>query len=205
MKDLKTQTNISIVTVTALAFLLLFFLIQPCLTQAVKSGEKLSEMKEESAVLETKIKNLQNFKPKYEKEIKPILQSKEDLFIDPQNPVFFISLMEESALQNGLVIDISSAQIFTAQNAPEEPWPSLNFKISLNGTMPEILKFLERMANLPYLVEINGLNIAKESQVQNQDKAKEAASEKNEKENATKILNQEEKARASFNLKVYTK
>ncbi|MFA7715294.1 MAG: hypothetical protein WCX77_04325, partial [Candidatus Paceibacterota bacterium] len=95
--------------------------------------------------------------------------------------------------------NISSAQIFASENAAEGSWPSLNFQISLNGSLPNVLKFIEKMTNLPYLIEIHGLNIAKDSQPQTQDEMK---------TNTEKAIGQiypPQKIQAVFNLKIYTK
>lgn len=191
--SLKAKINITICLIFLLSLALFFFLIRPCLIQAVKNGENLMEMKKNTAISEIQIKALQDFKPRYEQEIKPMVQESEKLFIDLKNPVAFISLTEDLAIKNGLNIDISSAQIFTAENTGEV-WPSLNFKISLNGPFSEILRFIEKMSNIPYLIEIHNLNIEKTSQIQNKNQTAQDA-----------IVSASLQSQASFNLKVYAK
>ena len=63
--------------------------------------------------------------------------------------------------------------------------------------MPDVLRFIERMANLPYLIEIHGLNISKDSS-----QYQAVTGEKNKK---PADLPQKEKVQAVFNLKIYTK
>ncbi len=195
--SLKIKTIVAAALILSLSLFLFFFLVQPCLTQAIKSGEDLVAIRQNSAALEVQIKSLQNFRPRYENEIIPMLQTSEKLFIDPKSPVAFITLMEETASKEDLTINISSAQIFSAENPAERSWPSLNFQISLNGSMPDVLRFIERMANLPYLIEIHGLNISKDSS-----QYQAVTGEKNKK---PADLPQKEKVQAVFNLKIYTK
>lgn len=199
--SLKMKTNILAIMILALSLFLFFFLIQPCLTQAVKNGEDLTAVQKNSAELDARIKNLQEFKPRYEQEIKPKLQESKNLFIDPQNPVPFISLMEESAGKDGLAIDISSARIFSVEKTDGEMWPSLNFRISLKGPASGILKFMERMNSLPYLIEIHGLNVAKDDQAEPEIKIP-AESKKTA---GQAYLPGKNNVRAVFNLKIYTK
>jgi Tfp pilus assembly protein PilO len=199
--SLKIKTNIAAVLILSLSLFLFFFLVQPCLTQAIKNGESLAAIRQNSAALEVQIKSLQNFRPRYENEIIPMLQANEKLFIDPKSPVAFIALMEEAGSKDNLAINISSAQIFSAKNSAERFWPSLNFQISLNGSLPSVLRFIEKMANLPYLIEIHGLNITKDNS-QSQNEIKADSGQENKK---TAGLPQKEKVQAVFNLKIYTK
>ena len=104
--SLKIKTIVAAALILSLSLFLFFFLVQPCLTQAIKSGEDLVAIRQNSAALEVQIKSLQNFRPRYENEIIPMLQTSEKLFIDPKSPVAFITLMEETASKEDLTINI---------------------------------------------------------------------------------------------------
>ncbi|MFA7715107.1 MAG: hypothetical protein WCX77_03310, partial [Candidatus Paceibacterota bacterium] len=75
--SLKIKTNIAAALILSLSLFLFFFLVQPCLTQTIKSGEDLTAMRQNSASLEVQIKSLQNFKPRYKDVIEPNLQTSE--------------------------------------------------------------------------------------------------------------------------------
>ena len=88
----------------------------------------------------------------YESHFKEI----EKVFVNYEAPIQFIEFLEKNAQINQLEIKIS---LPSTKKLKEEFWPSLIFQISTKGSFPNFVKFLGKLENSPYLVEILNLNI----------------------------------------------
>ena len=149
---IKTLSLCSIV----LAVLLIIFLVFPLLENIRKSSQELVSQKENLAVLENKITNLEKFKIIYQ-DLGLFLKQIDNLFVNAEVPIEFISFLEEKAKESKIDIDISLGQ---SGKAGKDSWSSLSFQISSVGSFPNFLSFLERIENSAYLVEIQNLNIS---------------------------------------------
>jgi len=117
------------------------------------SDELLLEKKNLSSFSEG-IKDLQESKKLYEAHQADLEKISKE-FVDPKVPVEFIKFLEQNAKNSGLSVDISPI----ATEEKENEWPSLSFQITTNGSFPSLLKFLEKLENSPYLIEILNLNL----------------------------------------------
>lgn len=184
----KLKTDIALALFVIASFLLFFFLIGPSLSSARESGQNLLDLRQKSASIENQINSLEKFKERYEREIEPNLDKNQGLLIDSEDQASFPVLIENTAWKDNLKVDIFSVSLLDSTEMSEETWPSLNYRISLTGYFSDILRFIDEFSNLPYLIEIHSLNIAKI----NDDQKKNAK----ETENNGKV-------RADFNLKIY--
>jgi len=96
--------------------------------------------------------SLQSLYQKYQSDIKKI----DGLFVKTEMPVDFIEFLEENASSSSLKININLA---SPQKSKEFPWQSLGFRLSLSGSFPDFLKFLEKLESAPYLIKIISLDI----------------------------------------------
>lgn len=155
-----TTTNkiiLSIITFIILVVLIIVFIIYPLFGEIKKNSNELISQKESLATLEVKIANLEKFKILY-KDLEKILEKINNLFIDPEVPVGFIGFLEKNAEDCQLTIKIS---LTSAKKTEKDPWPSLTFKITPTGPFPNFLKFLAKIENSPYLIEIQNLNVSR--------------------------------------------
>lgn len=123
-----------------------------------ESADLVSQRKE-LAKLEIKIQNFRNFQKSFQA-YQPDLEKIEKLLIDPSEPVDLIDFLEKDAARFGLSLEISPL----AFKEDDKPWPSLNFRLNLEGAFPDFLKFLERLESAPYLLEVRGLNAFKKEE-----------------------------------------
>jgi len=122
-------------------------------------SQKLIGQKKESIVFEQKQKNLENLQERYltyQKSINKI----DDLFVDFALPIEFIGFLENSASDSQALIKVSSTR------ATAEPEPILFFNISLSGSASNLFKFIDKLENAPYVVELVSLNFKKNTQEQ---------------------------------------
>lgn len=134
---------------------LISFLIYSLFRGIKRGSEEFAAVKKDLFLSQGKTGGLEQIKEDYEG-LKPDLEKIEGLFIDPQLPINLMQFWEETARDSGLSIDISALSL----KAPEtNSWPSMGFQIGLTGSFPNFLKFLEKIENTSYLIEIQSLII----------------------------------------------
>jgi len=137
------------------ALVLVFLAIYPLFKGIKKSSQDLVEARKGEISLENKTKNLEQFKEIY-KTLEPDLEEVDKLFANKKVPIDFIKFLEKTAIDSQILIDISPISPKTKES---EPWPSLGFKITLTGSFPNCLKFLEKIESASYLIEVQNLTI----------------------------------------------
>jgi Tfp pilus assembly protein PilO len=153
----KEKINFLIALVILLVVLTVAFVVFPLLNGIKNNSQKLVSQKNNLAVLESKVANLEKFKIIYE-ELKEILGKINNLFVDPGVPVEFISFLEERAKESQLETKISPTVL---KETKEDPWSFLAFQVNSTGDFPNILSFLKKIENSSYLIEVRNLNISK--------------------------------------------
>ena len=152
---IKNKINLSLIFFLILAIFLLAFLIYPLLKDIKNNSKEMISQKKEVLSLENKIKDIEEFRKNYAK-IRPNLEKIETLFTNSEAPIDFISFLEKTSQDCRVSIQIVPAAI---TRVSEEPWPSLSFSITLTGSFPNFLRFLEKLESGPYLTEIQNLSI----------------------------------------------
>jgi len=141
----------------AVIILLIVLIVHPLLREIKKNSEELLLQKTNLISFSEEIKNLGISKELYEKN-RLNLEKISPLLIDPEIPIEFIGFLEKNASDSQLSIEISSMATAKKEN---ELWPSLTFQILVAGPSPNFLKFLEKLENSPYLIEILNFNLKK--------------------------------------------
>lgn len=148
-----------------LSILLIVFLIYPFLGEIKKNSQNLFLQKKKIILLAQERENLKKMEDIF-KTYQSDLDKIENLLVDPETPIEFISFLEKNAQVTGVELEISSMTKRTptlpppSQRAPEkkEPWPSLSLQLLVVGSFPNFLEFLEKLETSPYLIEILNLN-----------------------------------------------
>jgi Tfp pilus assembly protein PilO len=151
------KIHLSIAIFIILIILIAVFAIFPLFRGIKNNSQELISQKESLAAQEAKITNLERFKILYN-QLEEILEKIDDLFVDSEVPVGFISFLETTSENCQLKIEISPA---SAPKNKKELWPSLTFQIKTTGTFPNFLKFLEKLEASPYLIEIKNINVGR--------------------------------------------
>ncbi len=151
----KNKIYIALTILGLLSIVLAVFVVSPFLGKIKNNSQELISQKQAFAKLEIKIENLKQFKVLYQN-LKPSLAKIDILFVDKDVPVNFIEFLEESARHSQVSAEIS---LFPLKEIKEDPWDSFRFQIAATGSFPDFLKFLEKLENSYYLVEIQNLNI----------------------------------------------
>lgn len=96
------------------------------------------------------------------KKLEPDLEKSDKLFVNPELPIDLIRYWEKIAKDVEITIDISP--ISSKEETGKDIWKSLQFQLSLAGSFPRVLKFLEKIETGSYLMGIQNLNVKRFSQ-----------------------------------------
>jgi len=156
------KTNFTIIVFLILIVLSVVFIILPIFQNINNSAKALISEKQNFSSLEADISNLERFKILY-KDLEEILGKINNLFVDSEVPVEFITFLEDTSEKCQLKIDIVPS---SEKKIQEGAWSYLNFQINTTGSFPNFMKFLEKLENSQYLVEVQSVNISKLTQEQ---------------------------------------
>ena len=163
--DLKRKIYISILIFGAVTISLIAFLIYPLFRDINKDSEDLLSQKGRLALFKKEAESTQEALSFY-KSRQLDLEKIDSLFIDPGNPIEFINFLEDSARTSQMVVEISSLQsniTSSSQSNGAKIWSSLDFQLSVNGSFPNFSRYLNKLENSPYLLEILDLSAKKVS------------------------------------------
>lgn len=140
----------------AFIFLSFLILIIPYFLKEIKrNSQDLISFKNEFASLKEEEKNIKDLEIIYQN-YQENLTRIDKMLVNSKEPIEFIDFLEKDAQNFNQKIKIS---LMSKTEIKEDPWPTLNFQIQISGSFTDFLKFLERLENSPYLIEIENLNI----------------------------------------------
>jgi hypothetical protein len=147
------KNYISLLVFTGAYLALIFFVIFPLVKDIRKNSQQLLLEEEARIVFSEEKENFKNFKDVYQK-IRPDMKKTENFFASSE--IEFIYFLEETAVNNNVLIEISSVS-----SAEGDPWSSLNFSLQASGSFSDFSRFIERLENSTYLIEIHEISIRK--------------------------------------------
>lgn len=156
--NIKTKLILAIVFV--LSACLIFFLVSPFLEEIKRGSAEIILQKQNVDSLSEKEENLNDFKNKY-REIGPNLEKIDSLFVDVKTPISFINFLDKTSEDCGVKLNISSS---IASRSAGESLFFLNFQVNSTGLFSDTMRFIEKIENSQYLIEIKNINIRKLTQ-----------------------------------------
>lgn len=154
---IKDKTKLFLITLIILSICLVVFIISPFLKEIQSNSAEIISQKESLISLEERRESLEIFKNQYQ-EISSGFERMETLFVDAEVPIDFIHFLEKTTSDAKIDLQISSA---IASQPADTLWPSLGFQITTVSSYPNLLRFLEKLENSQYLVEIKNISINK--------------------------------------------
>jgi Tfp pilus assembly protein PilO len=147
---------------TILAFIvaisaLVFLVIVPLFNGIKNYALDLSSTKEERALLTAEIKNLAQFKKQFQ-EYKINLEKADSFLVNSEIPIEFTRFLEKLALDSGVTMEIYPV---SSQPAKSGQLAVINYQLSVSGPFLNFSRFLEKLENAPYLIEVQGMNLRK--------------------------------------------
>ncbi len=151
------EINLSIIGFLAVFILIFVFMVYPLSKNIKNSSQELVSQKKELADLELKIVNLEKFKILY-KNFEEILKKIDNLFVSQELPVDFIAFLENTSDEFSLKTEISPS---AAKKIGGDPWSSFVFQLSSGGSFNNLVKFIKKLENSSYLIEVQNVNISR--------------------------------------------
>lgn len=81
------------------------------------------------------------------------------LFADAETPIGFIEFLEGIAASSNLELKIAPGN---PRKEKGVPWPVMDFQLVSSASYPELLRFLEKLENGPYLLEVRNASVTRE-------------------------------------------
>jgi len=131
------------------------FLTPKFLKEIRANSQELISLKDDLASFQRETENLQQLRKIYQN-YQENLTKIEKIFIDPKLPIEFIDFLEKNAQISQLEYKISPVSARESESSA-----SLFFQTSTSGSFPNFLRFLEKLENSPYLIDILNLNVKK--------------------------------------------
>ncbi len=148
---------LSVIIFVAAAVSLIAFMIWPVLKNIATLSRDLFLEKNKIFYLEQEKGNIQKIGKNY-KTYEGDLDKIEDLFVDSAAPISFITFLEKNATDSQIELEISS---LVKKTEKEDAWPSFSLKVSATGSFGNLSRFLDKIENGPYLIEIFEINSKK--------------------------------------------
>ena len=148
---------ISLIVFFAIFFAVAFFVILPIVSAIRNDSQRLSVEKKAQSSFSKERQTFKEFEKVYE-ELEPDLEKANDVFVDSEVPISFIDFLERTAYSSNILIEISSVDLIKDK---KDIWPSLKFQLEIFGSFSNCLKFLERLENSTYLINIQGLGVSR--------------------------------------------
>ncbi len=147
---------LSISATAVLAAASVIFLILPLSAELDKYSKNILLQKEKLASLDAETENFEDFK-EIKNQIEPNLEKAVSLLIDKNLPLDFISFLEKTSRDYQLSLSMSSSPL---SNQKGVAWPFFIFQMKNSGSFPNLSKFLEKLENSNYLIEIQSLSVS---------------------------------------------
>ena len=162
---------LSIAIFGIISALLVVFVILPLFKEIKAISQNLFFKKNKIVYLSEErenIKKIENLYKTYQSDLDRI----ENLFVDPEIPIEFIGFLEKTATDSQIKLEIFSMTRVAARGGDEqssattkkteqEPWQSLSAQLLVTGSFSNFSKFLHKLENGPYLIEVLDLNTKK--------------------------------------------
>jgi len=147
------KTNFYIFSLFILAiFVFTIFLNVSLVNDIQKDSEEIIKQKEKLYLFQKQIQEFESFK-KDESSYKLNL---ERLFINEETPIEFIQFLERESQVLGILIKISPIKIISRG---EDLWENIGFRISLTGSFPKCMAFLQKIQLGRWLSDIERLEV----------------------------------------------
>jgi hypothetical protein len=134
--------------------LLIIFVIFPSVKEIRKNSQMTLSEKNKILSMSAEEENTKKAEVLY-KSHQSDLDTIGNLLVNSEAPLEFINFLEKNANLCRIHLEISS---MTKNTEKGGPWPSLSLQVLVVGSFSDFLKFLEKLENGPYLIEILGIN-----------------------------------------------
>lgn len=153
---LNKQKIYLILIIWAVVFgILIRFGLLPFFEAIKKNSEELTFQRGALQFFQNRIEDFENYQKNYSL-YQPIFEKIDNSFVDPEVPIEFIKFLEKEAEKSELLIKISPLTFTPGESQPGVP---VGFQVSFEGSFSNCLRFVERLEQSSFLVEIPRLTV----------------------------------------------
>ncbi|MDP3093903.1 MAG: hypothetical protein Q8N16_04030 [bacterium] len=138
----------------SLAAFIVFFPVRTIISDT----EALSSLKKEFFLIEKQEESFKSLDRDYRIYLQKI-ERIDAVFVDAKVPIAFLDVLEKASREAGFGIKISPS---ASSRSDKSSWPSIAFRVSGRGKPENFLKFLDKMENSQYLMQVLELNLSRE-------------------------------------------
>jgi Tfp pilus assembly protein PilO len=121
--------------------------------------EYIIETKKNNVILENNIKTFTGLKNKI-KESLSISEAFDQFYIDRNNILNFIDLIEKISTKNKVTFTIDSVNVDETHLKEDVPYGILEMNLTIAGNYDSLINLLSDLEKLPYLIDINNVKIS---------------------------------------------
>jgi len=151
------KINITLIIICLLTVLIVVFVIIPLFKSIGSNSKEIAVQKQKAALLESEGLSLRENEAS-EESSQQFLREVNKLFIDSEIPLEFVNFLENTSKECQLVMDILPN--FETKKE-KDSWSYSVFQLASTGSFSNFLKFLEKLENSPYLINIQDINISR--------------------------------------------
>jgi acylphosphatase len=149
--NVKKKTILFLVVSLLFFFLFIFLLILPSIKKISETSKEISKTKTKLEEISKQQEEIERFK-KIFPEIKENLSKFENSFVSKEIPIDFVEFLEKMAKNLQIQSEISIL------NSSKD---SISFQVKGAGSPENVFKFLEKIENCNFLIQIERLKISK--------------------------------------------
>jgi len=153
---MEKKNRIIIIFLAVFSVLLVFFGIGPILNGIKTDSKELLSQKENLAIYDNRLSNLEEFKTVY-KGLGEILEKIDALFINADVPLDFIGFIEDLEKECKVNAKISAG----STGKDNRGWSFITFQMNTTSSFNNFIEFFEKIENSPYLIEASNLSLSK--------------------------------------------
>ena len=163
MKE-KNKILLAILISLIIDLLIILLLVIPAFEAIKQASSEFLYYKKKLALIKGEVANFQDFEAHHQlylqnlQEMDALIQNQ--LFIDKEVPLELVSFCEEEASRENLQFEITPLRVSSQKE--EAPFDFLTIRIKLEGEFPNLVRFLKRLENSQWLVEVQQITILKQ-------------------------------------------
>ena len=155
MPNLSNKTLFVAMIFAVVCMAMVFGIALPLVLSIKNSALQIAQQQMTIADNDRRIRDAREF-GQFEKQHKIDFEALKAVLVDGQMPLDLINTLETAAVNTNVKIEFSPTM---AQQAAKDDWPSITMEAEVSGTVPDILQFIKKIDNIPYLLSIQSVGI----------------------------------------------
>jgi len=155
MQNLSNKPLFAAIIFAVVCAAMVFGVALPLILSIKNLGLRIAQQQMTTADDDRRIRDAREF-GQFEKQHKTDFETLGGVLVDEQMPLNLINALETAAGSTGVKIEFSPT---VDQQPAKDDWPSITMEAEVTGAVPDILQFIKKVDNIPYLLSIQNIGI----------------------------------------------